>query len=106
MCRRLRLLFCLLLLLLGAAPLAPTAVMADNDQDRAREAVQSGQVRPLNQILKSVRKQYKGEVLDAQLYDFGGQWVYQVRLLTKDGQVLDIAVDGRSGQIIGVQGGT
>jgi uncharacterized membrane protein YkoI len=102
--RRLRLLLCLLLLL-GSAPLAPVPAAADNDQDRAREAVQSGQVRPLNQILKSVRRQYKGEVLDAQLFDFGGQWVYQVRLLTKDGQVLDIAVDGRSGQIIGVQGG-
>jgi uncharacterized membrane protein YkoI len=102
--RRLRLLLCLLLLL-GAAPLAPAPAAADNDQDRAREAVQSGQVRPLNQILKSVRRQYKGEVLDAQLFDFGGQWVYQVRLLTKDGRVLDIAVDGQSGQIIGVQGG-
>src|SRR5262245_12439059 len=102
--RRFRLLLCLLLLL-GVAPLAPTAAVADNDQDRAREAVQSGQVRPLKQILKSVRKQYKGEVLDAQLHDFGGQWVYQIRMLTKDGQVLDIAVDGQSGQIIGVQGG-
>jgi len=101
--RRLRLLFCLLLLL-GTAPLAALPAAADNDQDRARSAVQSGEVRPLNQILKSVRKQYKGEVLDAQLLDFGGQWVYRVRLLTKDGQVLDIAVDGRSGQIIGVQG--
>ena len=102
--RRLRLGLCLMLLL-AAAPFAPGPALADNDQDRARAAVQSGEVRPLNQILKSVRKQYKGQVLDAQLLDFGGQWVYRVRLLTKDGQVLDIAVDGQSGQIIGVQGG-
>jgi uncharacterized membrane protein YkoI len=52
-----------------------------------------------------VRKQYKGEVLDAQLLDLGGAWIYRVRVLTKDGQVLDIGVDGQSGQIIDVQGG-
>lgn len=86
--------------LLAAAP-----ARADSDQDRAREAVQSGQVKPLNQILKAVRKQYKGEVLDAQLLDLGGTWIYRVRILTKDGQVLDVGVDGQSGQIIDVQGG-
>lgn len=85
--------------LLAAAPAA-----ADSDQDRAREAVQSGQVKPLNQILKAVRRQYKGEVLDAQLLDLGGAWIYRVRLLTKEGQVLDIGVDGQSGQIVDVQG--
>jgi uncharacterized membrane protein YkoI len=86
--------------LLAAAP-----ARADSDQDRAREAVQSGQVKPLNQILKAVRKQYKGEVLDAQLLDLGGTWIYRVRILTRDGQVLDVGVDGQSGQIIDVQGG-
>jgi uncharacterized membrane protein YkoI len=31
--------------------------------------------------------------------------VYLVRLLTGDGQVLDIAVDCASGQVLGVRGG-
>jgi len=101
-----RRLFCLGLSCLAAAfLLAAAPASADSDQDRARAAVQSGQVKPLNQILKAVRKQYKGEVLDAQLLDLGGAWVYRVRVLTKDGQVLDIGVDGQSGQIIDVQGG-
>lgn len=88
-------------LLLAAAP-----AVADSDQDRARAAVQSGQVKPLAQILEAVRKQYKGRVLDAQLLDLGGAWIYRVRLLTKEGQVLDVGVDGQSGQIVGVQGGS
>jgi uncharacterized membrane protein YkoI len=100
-----RRLLCLGLACCLAAPvLAPFEASADSDQDRARAAVQSGEVKPLSQILKTVRKQYKGRVLDAQLIDLGGAWVYRVRVLTQDGQVLDIAVDGRSGQIIGVQG--
>lgn len=78
---------------------------ADSEQDRARAAVDAGEVKPLNQILRSVRQQYKGQVLDSQLFDQGGRWVYRVRLLTKDGKVLDIGVDGKSGRILDVQGG-
>ena len=88
------------LTLLGAAP-----AFADSDQDRARAAVASGEVKPLGAILKAVRQKYKGQVLDSQLLDLGGRWVYRVRFLTQDGQALDIGVDGKSGQIIDVQGG-
>ncbi len=92
---------CLLALtLFGAAP-----AFADSDQDRARAAVESGEVKPLGAILKAVRQKYKGQVLDTQLLDMGGRWVYRVRFLTQDGQALDIGVDGRSAQIIDVQGG-
>ncbi|MGH6879859.1 PepSY domain-containing protein [Hypericibacter sp.] len=92
---------CLLALtLFSAAP-----AFADSDQDRARAAVESGEVKPLGAILKTVRQKYKGQVLDTQLLDLGGHWVYRVRLLTQDGQALDIGVDGKSGQIIDVQGG-
>jgi len=92
---------CLLALTLpGAAP-----AFADSDQDRARAAVESGEVKPLGVILKSVRQKYKGQVLDTQLLDTGGRWIYRVRFLTKDGQALDIGVDGKSAQIIDVQGG-
>lgn len=87
-------------LLFAAAP-----AHADSEQDRAREAVESGQVKPLKQILKAVRKDYKGEVLDAKLLERGGGWIYRIKVLSKDGQVFDIGVDGQSGQIVDVQGG-
>jgi uncharacterized membrane protein YkoI len=88
------------LMLMGAAP-----ARADSDQDRARAAVDAGEVKPLGQILKSVRQRYKGQVLDSQLLDEGGRPVYRVRLLTKDGKVLDIGVDAKSGRILDVRGG-
>jgi uncharacterized membrane protein YkoI len=84
-------------------PVASLPSLADSDQDRARQCAQSGECVPLNQVLKSVRRQYKGQVLDTQLFNAGGRWVYRVRILGKDGQVRDVGVDGRSGQIIGVQ---
>jgi hypothetical protein len=84
---------------------APGPPVPQNDQDRARAAVQSGKVKPLDAILRSVRKKYRGQVLDAQLFDLGNGWIYRIRLLTQDGRVLDIGVDGRSGQIVDVRGG-
>lgn len=84
---------------------APGPPAPQNEQDRARAAVQSGKVKPLGVILQSVRRRYKGQVLDAQLFETGNGWIYRVRMLTQDGRVLDIGVDARSGQILGVQGG-
>ena len=93
--------------ILGVAALllAGTPAWPDSDQDRARTAVESGEVQPLKSILRSVRRQYDGQVLDADLSDRGGTWMYRVRVLTKDGRVLDIDIDGRSGQVVAVQGG-
>ena len=92
--------------LLMAFLLAPSAPLhADSEQDRAREAVESGAVKPLKEILKAVRREYKGEVLDAQLLERGGGWLYRIKVLAQDGQVYDVGVDGASGRIVDVQGG-
>jgi uncharacterized membrane protein YkoI len=86
------------------AALVPHSAHADSDQDRARKAVEQGQVLPLNAVLKSIRHQCKGRVLDAQLFPGGRGWVYRVRVLARDGQVADIVLDAQSGQIMGMSG--
>lgn len=60
---------------------------------------------PLKRVIKAVQRQYGGRVLAADLFDTGDGGVYRIRLLTSDGQVLDIAADCASGQILDVQGG-
>ncbi|MGE0118419.1 MAG: PepSY domain-containing protein [Dongiaceae bacterium] len=90
------------LLAMAGAPL-PTA--ADSHQNRnsfSPEGQGGGGCLPLKSVIRSVRQQFGGRVLDA---DRGGGGVYLVRLLTGDGQVLDIAVDCASGQVLGVRGG-
>lgn len=62
---------------------------------------QQGDCVPLKRVIKAVQRQYGGRVLAA---DLSGS-VYRIRLLTADGQVLDIAADCASGQILDVQGG-
>ena len=88
-----------------ATACAPLPTAADSHQNRnsfSPEGQGGGGCLPLKSVIRSVRQQFGGRVLDA---DRGGGGVYLVRLLTSDGQVLDIAVDCASGQVLGVRGG-
>ncbi len=91
-----------LAVLLACAAGAPAG--AQNDQQRARAAVQAGQARPLQDILPQLRRGYPGRVLDAELDQAGGRWVYRIKLLTDDGKVLELIVDARSGEVLRVRG--
>ncbi len=72
---------------------------------RARDAVQSGRIQPLQNVLAMVKRRFPGRVLDADLRDRGGTPVYSVKMLTPDGKVLSVSVDARNGRILGVRGG-
>lgn len=75
------------------------------DHDRARSAVEAGEVRPLEDILARIRPSYPGRLLDARLRQRGpGSWLYDIRLLQPDGRVLALTVDARSGRVLGVRG--
>lgn len=97
-----------LALVLLAALLAMPAVpqlAAGQDPNRnyfTGQEEQGGGCMPLKRVIRSVARQYHARVLDAGL---GGDGVYLVRLLTSDGQVLDVAVDCGSGQVLDVRGG-
>lgn len=90
------------LLLLSAWMSAPVRAEAP-DHDRARSAVEAGQIRPLQDILAEVRRQVPGRMLDARLQQ-NGRWVYEVILLQAEGQVVAVTVDAQTGQVLGVEG--
>jgi uncharacterized membrane protein YkoI len=98
-----------LLIALLAAMLAiaggtsPTAAQQDQNRNSfTGQDEQGGGCMPLKRVIRSVARQYGGRVLDA---GQSGDGVYIVRVLTGDGQVLDVAVDCSSGQVLGVRGG-
>ncbi len=96
----LRVIACLSLLL---ASVGAPAHGQPPDHDRARSAVEAGQIRPLQDILAGVRRQVPGRMLDARLQK-NGRWVYEVILLQADGQVVAVSVDAQTGQVLGVDG--
>lgn len=86
------------LLLWTALGLAPVA--AREDHEEAREAVQSGQIRPLRTILESLERSHPGRVLEVELERHREQWMYEVKLLQPDGRVVKLRLDARTGDVL------
>lgn len=85
---------------------AALALPAAAGQDDARRAVQSGEARPLSEILSGLRGRYPGRVLDADIAERGrGDWTYGIRLLNPQGRVVELDVDARSGKVLRERGG-
>jgi len=91
-----------LLLLSAAAVLEP----ATAQPNRAREGVQSGEVRSLDEILNGIRRERPGSLADVEGPSVGpyGEPHYRLKWLTPDGRVLWLDTDARTGRVLGVQG--
>lgn len=77
---------------------------ADGDHDRARKALEAGEILPLSTILQQVERDYPGQVLDVELdRENDGRserWIYKVKLLRTGGALVKLAVDGHDGTLI------
>ena len=70
-----------------------------HDQYNAQQAVKSGKIRPLADILKIVRGKLPGEVVRTELEQKGELWLYEFRVVDRKGQLFEVYVDARSGEI-------
>ena len=73
---------------------------ADSDHDRARQAVQSGQVLPLPTVLEQLAREVPGQVLEVELERDGGRWIYEIKLLQTSGQLVKLKVDAQTAQVL------
>ncbi len=89
-------------LALALAALAWQPVQADEkpDHERARAAVQAGEVMPLPALLERLQRSHPGQVLELELERDDGQWVYEVKLLQPQGQLLRLKLDARTGEVL------
>lgn len=96
--------------LLGLFPAAvPANAPADErrDHERARQAVDAGEVLPLRAVLDLVERSHPGQVIDVELERERGQggdreyWVYKLKILRAGGALLKLRVNARNGEILG-----
>ncbi|MGE5504562.1 MAG: PepSY domain-containing protein [Actinomycetota bacterium] len=88
---------CILALTMAAAALP---ARAESDHDRARRAVQAGEVLPLQRILDKAQADYGGQFVGAELEDEEGRMVYEIILITPEGRVTKLHYDARDGSLI------
>lgn len=106
----------LLTLSLATATVAvvlPTVVLADpmaafqRDHEQAREALRRGEILPLTRILPIVQKRVPGEVIKIKLDDddddHPDRIIYEVKVLTSSGRVIELELDARTGKVLEVE---
>ena len=89
------------------ACLAPCMVLgplniavADNDYIEARRLLDSGEILPLEVIIKNVRQTFPGKVLDVELENEDHNIVYEIEILGDDGIIKEIYIDARTGKLL------
>lgn len=72
-----------------------------SDHDRARSAVEREEILPLSKILGGVRNRFGGRVIKLDLESDDGHYVYELKLITPEGRIIELEVDAATGLPIG-----
>jgi uncharacterized membrane protein YkoI len=79
-------------------------VGASDDHDRARQALERGEIMPLRAVLDRVEADYPGEVIEVELEREEGRWRYEVKLLRAGGALIELDIDAHDGTVLGMKG--
>jgi len=88
-----------LLLSLIAGP----ALADRDDHDRARRALEAGEVLPLSEILAAVEAAQPGRVIEVELERDDGRWIYELELVAPDGRLVEIEIDAATADILDIE---
>lgn len=94
----------LLVLLLSSLAVPPGLLADDRDHDRARKALEAGEILPLRTIIDRLDRDYPGQILEVELERDDGQWIYEVKLVRDKGAVIKLKLDARDGTLLGIKG--
>lgn len=93
-----------LALLLGLLHAAPGRAGDAHDHDRARQALEAGEILPLRTILERVERDYPGQVMEVELEREDGRWRYEIKVLRTGGALVKLVFDARDGKSLRVKG--
>jgi uncharacterized membrane protein YkoI len=85
--------------LIAAVLLGAPIVNADEiipDHERARSALEAGEIAPLSEILDLLQASEPGEPVEVNLEHEDGRWVYEVETVTAEGRVVRTYWDAKS----------
>lgn len=80
-----------------------TALYADDDHEEAKRLVESGDILPLENVLKNAREVQSGKVLEVELETEKGKKIYEIELLDTDGTVFELKFDAQTGKHISTE---
>ena len=75
-------------------------VSADSDHDRARQALEAGEILPLKTVLERLARDTPGQVMEVELERSSERWIYEIKLLQTGGALIKLKVDARDATVI------
>ena len=88
---------------LCAGPALQAQEHGHDDYDLARQALEQGKVLPLRTVLDQIEREYGGQVVKVEFERDDGRFVYDIRLLQKDGRVAKLTVDASDGRVLAIK---
>lgn len=87
---------------LWVGALLPCPASADGlrDHERARAALQAGEILSLQKVLERVQRNHPGDMLEVELEREGGRWVYELKLLQRGGALVRLEVDATTAEVL------
>ncbi|WP_088624795.1 PepSY domain-containing protein [Oceanicola sp. 22II-s10i] len=83
--------------------LALPVLADDNDHDRARRALQAGEILPLSEILERAETARPGRVIEVELDRDDGRWIYELEMVTDTGRLYEMELDAATGAILKIE---
>ena len=83
---------------------APAAPQERRDHERARAALEAGQIRPLSDLLAEVERRFRGRVIEADLERDDAQWLYELKILPPNGRIFVVELDAATGALVRSRG--
>jgi uncharacterized membrane protein YkoI len=71
---------------------------ADDDHDKAKRLLESGDILALEVILKKAREIQPGKILEVEFETKKGKKIYEIELLNSEGIVYELKFDAKTGK--------
>jgi uncharacterized membrane protein YkoI len=91
-------------LMLSVAAALPIHAADSGDHDRARQALEAGEILPLKTVLEKVGREVPGQVMEVELERKRDRWIYEIKLLRPGGSLVKLLVNASDGTIIDYRG--
>ena len=82
----------------------PYLAAADVDQRTARDALNAGDIRPLTELLAQVERECRGDLVEVELENDDGGWVYEISLIGPNGDVGELEYHAKTFALLEAEG--
>ena len=72
-----------------------------HDEDRARDAVERGEILPLERVIARLKRAVQGEISGVELEREGRRWMYEFKIIAPSGRMNEVRIDAKTGEVIG-----